>query len=223
MHDLNNLLNIIKVNLELLEREVSDEGLQSLIKDAHEAAVLCNKLTQSLLTERAGQISRPRPLEINDELAAIANLIDSILGPQIRVERDLDRDLGTAYADPVLFRNACLNLVVNAREAMPAGGTLSIATANVEVDTPAIPKPADATAGRFVMLTVRDTGAGIPPEVMRRVFEPYFTTKTGGGSLGLGLTLVREFCEQFDGFVRLESDLGKGTAVSIYLPRTDAR
>ena len=223
VHDLNNLLSIVQTNLELLDRENSDENLRPLIKDAHDATELCNEMIKELFAERTGQVTRPLPLDINEELAAIGNLIQKSLGPGIQVEQDLAKDLGTISADPALLRNACLNLVANARDAVTSGGRLFITTSNIEIDASTASRQMDAKPGAYVMLSLRDTGSGIPPETLRRVFEPYFTTKTPGGSMGLGLTLVREFCEQFEGFVRVESKVGKGTTVSIYLPRHDGR
>jgi signal transduction histidine kinase len=180
-------------------------------------------MIKELFAERTGQVTRPLPLDINEELAAIGNLIQMSLGPEIQVEQDLAKDLGTISADPALLRNACLNLVANARDAVTSGDRLFITTSNIEIDASTASRQNNAKPGAYVMLSLRDTGSGIPPETLRRVFEPYFTTKTPGGSMGLGLTLVREFCEQFEGFVRVESKVGKGTTVSIYLPRHDGR
>lgn len=221
VHDLNNLLSIVHINLQLLDREISDEDLRTMVKDAQDANELCNELIKGLLAERTGQVTRPPPLDINEELAAIGNLIQQILGPEIQVEQDLAKDLGTTSADPTLLRNACLNLVANARHAMTSGGRLSIATSNIEIAAGTASSQIDAKPGAYVRLSIRDSGSGIPPETLRRIFEPYFTTKTQGGSLGLGLPLVREFCERFEGFVRVESNVGKGTTVSINLPRHD--
>jgi signal transduction histidine kinase len=223
VHDLNNWLSIVQVNLELLDREISDEDQRALIKDAHDATELCNELIKGLFAERSGQVTRPLPLDINEELAAIGNLIQKRLGPEIQVEQDLAKGLGTISADPTLLRNACLNLVANARDAMTSGGRLFITTSKVKIDASTALNHINAKPGAYVMLSVRDTGSGIPPVTLRRALEPYFTTKSPGRSLGLGLTLVCEFCEQFEGFIRLESKVGKGTTVSIYLPRHDDR
>jgi signal transduction histidine kinase len=223
VHDLNNLLSIVQINLELLDRETSDETWRSLIADAYDATQLSNELIKGLFAEQAGQVTRPIPLDINEELAAIGNLIQKSLGPEIQVEQDLATDLGTVSADPALLRNACLNLVVNAGDAMASGGHLFITTSNIEVDATTASNHIDAKSGAYVMLSLRDTGSGIARETLGRIFDPYLTTKAPGQSLGLGLTLVREFCEQFDGFVRVESRVGKGTTVSIYLPRYDGR
>jgi signal transduction histidine kinase len=223
VHDLNNMLSIVQVNLQLLDREICDEDQRTLIKDAHDATELCNELIEGLFAERSGQAAGPIPLDINQELVDIGNLIQKRLGLEIQVEQDLAKNLGTISADPALLRNACLNLVANARDAMTSGGRLFIATSNIEIDASSALNHIDAKPGAYVMLSFRDTGSGIPPETLQRIFDPYFTTKTSGRSLGVGLTLVREFCQRFGGFIRIESDLGKGTTVSIYLPRHDDR
>ena len=220
-HDLNNLLSIVQVNLQLLDREIANEDQRALIKDAHEATVLCDELIEGLCAERSGQVVRRLPLDINRELALIDNLIRKCVGPEIEVEQDLAENLGTIGADPTLFRNAVLNLVANARDSMTWGGRLVIATSNVEIDASAASSHIDAKPGAYVMLSLRDTGTGIAPEILRRVFDPYFTTKTPGRSMGVGLTLVREFCQRFEGFVRVDSEVGRGTIVSVYLPRHD--
>ena len=222
-HDLNNMLSIIQANLQLLDREISDADQRTLIKDAHDATEFCNELIEGLFAERSGQAARPILLDINQELADIGNLIQKRLDPEIQVEQDLAEDLGTVSADPVLLRNACLNLVANAGDAMTSGGRLFVTTSNVEIDPSTALNHIDARPGAYVMLSLRDTGTGIPPETLQRVLDPYFTTKASGRSLGLGLTLVREFCQRFEGFVRVESKLGQGTTVSIYLPRHDDR
>ncbi len=220
-HDLNNLLSIVQVNLELLDREISDKDQRDLIKDAHDATELCHELIRGLVAEGSGQAAHPLPLDINREMAAIGSLIQKRLGPEIHVEQDLAKDLGTVSANPVLLRNACLNLVANAGDAMTSGGRLFVTTSNVEIDASTALNHIDARPGAYVMLSLRDTGTGIPPETLQRVLDPYFTTKASGRSLGLGLTLVREFCQRFAGFVRVESRPGHGTTVSIYLPRHD--
>ncbi len=223
VHDLNNLLGIVQVNLQLLDREIADADQRALIKDAHDATELSNELIRGLFAERSGQVTRPLRLDLNEELGAIGNLIRKRLGPGIQVEQDLAKDLGAIYADPTLLRNACLNLVANAGAAMTSGGRLVVVTSNVEIDASTASTHIDAKPGAYVKLSLRDTGAGIPPETLGRIFEPYFTTKTSGESLGLGLALVQEFCQRFEGFVRAESAVGKGTTVSIYLPRHDDR
>lgn len=221
VHDLNNLLSVVQVNLQLLDRELADEGQRALVKEAQDATGLCDELIQGLCAEPSGQVVRWLPLDINRELFRIDNLIRKCVGPEIEVEQDLAENLGTIGADPTLFRNAVLNLVANARDSMASGGRLVIATSNVEIDASAASSHIDAKPGAYVMLSLRDTGTGIAPETLRRVFDPYFTTKTAGRSMGVGLTLVREFCQRFEGFVRVDSEVGRGTIVSVYLPRQD--
>ncbi len=219
VHDLNNLLSIVQVNLQLLDSEISDRGHRALIKDARDATELCDELIQGLYAERKGQPSRPQPIDLNEELVRVGNLIQKRLGSEIEVVCDLAEDLGSVCVDPALLRNAVLNLVANARDAMPSGGRVFIATSNVEIDVSAAASHIDARPGAYVVISLRDSGPGIPAETLRRVFDPYFSTKTPDRSLGVGLTLVREFCQEFEGFVRVESELGEGTRVSIFLPR----
>ncbi len=222
VHDLNNLLGIIRINLEVLEREVADAELRVLIRDAQNAADHCDRQIKELFAERMGEASPLNVIDLNEELSAIGNLVRAISGPRIQVEQELGNELAAVSADPVLFRRACLNLVVNARDAMAAAGRLFITTSNVEVDT-IISKRIGVPPGAYVVSSFRDTGYGIAAETAERLFEPYFTTKSRPESTGLGLTLVREFCEHFGGFVQVDSEIGKGTTVSMYLPRIKGR
>jgi CheY-like chemotaxis protein len=146
------------------------------------------------------------------------DLLQSTIGGSVRIETDLDPELSLAMIDPTQFELAILNLAINGRDAMEVGGTLRVATANVILDQPI--HPGDPPAGDYVMLSVADTGSGMPPEVLARAFEPFFTTKPVGKGSGLGLSQVFGLAKQSGGGVRIDTRLGEGTSVQVYLPRT---
>ena len=226
-HDFNNILQVIHGNLELaraiLRREAagaaSAEAREQLLKavdTAQKSSRSASQLVQRLLAFSRQQTLQPTAIDANRLVADMTEMIARTLGETIRVETRLAADLWPTYADRSQLETALLNLVVNARDAMPQGGSLSIETRNVELDDG---YAADIVPGAYVMLSVTDTGCGIPEALLGKVFEPFFTTKGTGKGSGLGLSMVYGFVKQSGGHVRLSSPPGKGTTVTIWLPR----
>ncbi|HEX2583990.1 MAG TPA: PAS domain S-box protein [Steroidobacteraceae bacterium] len=219
-HDFNNLLGVILGNLQLLERDVSaDPGMQKKLQTAMQAAIRGADLTRRLLTFARRQVLEPTSIDLNKQLTMFFELVKTTAGEGIEIKLDLDADLWPVSADAGQLENAILNLIVNSRDAMPNGGSLMLSARNVKPDPMFFRTHPDLVAGDYVMITVRDTGSGIPPQLLSRVFEPFFTTKDAGKGSGLGLSIVHGFTQQSGGTVTVNSETNKGTAVSIYLPR----
>ncbi|HYE00529.1 MAG TPA: ATP-binding protein [Alphaproteobacteria bacterium] len=219
-HDFNNLLTVVIGNVELLQRSLPEEPprLRRAAESARRGAERAAVLTQRLLAFSRKQALSPQPLGLNTLVGEMMELIRRTIGEQIDVETVLAAGLWPSYADPHQVENALLNLVINARDAMPGGGRLTIETANSHLDD-AYAAAHDVAPGQYVMICVTDTGTGMPPEVQARVFEPFFTTKEVGQGTGLGLSMVYGFVRQSRGHVKIYSEPGHGTTVKIYLPR----
>lgn len=220
-HDFNNLLAVVIGNLELVEQRLgSDQLLRELIRIAIEAAERGGELTHRLLAFSRMQTLQPRPINLNGHIDGMASLLRRTLGGTIEIETMLADDLWATLADPAQLESAILNLALNARDAMPAGGKLSIETSNVVLDDDYVAAPSEMAAGKYVRLMVTDTGTGMPPEVLQRVFEPFYTTKEVGAGSGLGLSMVFGFAKQSGGHVSIYSEEGHGASVKLYLPST---
>lgn len=218
-HDFNNLLTVILGNAEMLAESLDgDTGLRPLAELVTQAAQRGAELTQRLLAFARRQPLAPKPVDVRELAQAMDPLLRRTLGGHIVVRHEHADTLWPALVDPLQLDNTLLNLCVNARDAMPAGGHLVIATANVERDEETGAR-ADVVPGQYVMLSVSDTGMGIAPEHAGRVFEPFFTTKEKGKGTGLGLAMVYGFVKQSGGHVEVDSSPGRGTTVRIYLPR----
>jgi signal transduction histidine kinase len=215
-HDFNNLLTVIGGNLDLLEGADDPAKRQRLLRAAQKAVDRGQQLTQHLLAFARRQPLRTAVTDINALLRAFLDLLHRAVGENVRVETDLAEDLWLCRLDPAQFEAALLNLAVNARDAMPEGGTITISTRNVAEGTGA----ATSAAPPGVVVVMADTGTGMPSELVGRVFEPFFTTKETGKGSGLGLSQVYGFIKQSGGEVRIESEPGRGTRVSLRLPRT---
>src|SRR3954469_17532615 len=221
-HDFNNILAIILGNAELLRLHFRDDVEAGEIIDAILRATLHGKdLTGHLLAFSRRRLLNPQPVDINTLVASIVRLLGRTLGATIRLVTDTSNGGGVAFVDPAALEAAVLNIALNARDAMPEGGTLTIRTANHQVTN----KPAtdeDLKPGSYALLTLEDTGSGMAPDVVARVFEPFFTTKTGGRGTGLGLSMVYGFAKQSGGTVSIDSEVGRGTTVKMYLPLTSS-
>ncbi|MEM8951875.1 MAG: PAS domain S-box protein [Pseudomonadota bacterium] len=219
-HDFNNLLTAVMGNLEMLEARIGDdEAARSMVNAAQEAASLGADLTGRLLAFARRQPLDPKRIALNDVVLDMSDLLARTLGENVRIDTVLANPLDPMTTDPSQLRNALLNLAINARDAMPNGGQLTIETANVELDEDYARERFDVKAGCHVMLAVSDTGLGMPPEVRERVFEPFFTTKDVGKGSGLGLSMVYGFVKQSGGHIRLYSEVGHGTTVGLYWPK----
>jgi signal transduction histidine kinase len=223
-HDFNNLLTVVLGNLSFLEKGVGaaevDPKLAPRLRYMRTAAERGAKLTDQLLTFSRRQRLEPRALDLNETVVGMRDLLQSTMGGTIKIETRLQRALWPAMVDPTQLELALLNLAINARDAMAVGGCLTVETKNLTVGPPLHPE--EPAAGDYVAVAVTDTGAGMSEEVRAKVFEPFFTTKEIGKGSGLGLSQVLGFAQQSGGGVRIESRLGRGTAVHIYLPRADA-
>jgi len=221
-HDFNNLLTIIVGNIELLQRRLPDdsERLQRAAHHAMEATRRAATLTQRLLAFSRRQPLDPKPIDTNKLVAGMSELLRRTLGEPVVLETVLAGGLWRTQADPNQLENAILNLAVNARDAMPNGGKLTIETANARLDDAYVEALAEPVPpGQYVLVAVSDTGTGMDKATMERVFEPFFTTKEAGKGTGLGLSQVYGFVRQSNGHVRIYSELGEGTTIKIYLPR----
>jgi PAS domain S-box-containing protein len=219
-HDFNNLLAVIMGNADLLQGRLGedDRSTQAIIRAATRGA----ELTQRLLAFSRRQPLRPRVIALDELIAGMTDLLQRTLGETIRVETSSAEGLWQAEADPGQVENALLNLALNARDAMPDGGTLSIETSNAMLDQSYAARYMDVTPGDYILLTIKDTGSGMNPEVLERAFEPFFTTKGVSEGSGLGLSMVYGFAKQSGGEVAIQSAPGRGTTVKLYLPRAQA-
>ncbi|HWI28760.1 MAG TPA: PAS domain S-box protein [Stellaceae bacterium] len=217
-HDFNNMLTVIAGNLELLESKVGDRPrLLRLVNSAAMAASRAEKLTQQLLTFSRRQQLRPQPIDFNQIVIGMDDLLHRTVGEHIDVGKQLAPELWPALADPNQIETALLNLILNARDAIRHTGRITIETANAVVTT----AQGDLAPGAYAILSVADTGHGMSEEVLAHVFEPFFTTKEVGKGTGLGLAQVYGFVKQSSGHVRIESRVGEGTTVRVYLPRAE--
>jgi signal transduction histidine kinase/ActR/RegA family two-component response regulator len=216
-HDFNNLLAAISGNLELLRARVAQGRLDAIerhLMAAQGATTRAAALTDRLLTFSRRQSLAPQPTNVNRLVAGMEEIIGRAVGPGVAVRMTLAADLWPTLVDPNQLENALLNLCINARDAMPHGGRLTIETANVAAGSAGV-----ALAGDHVLLRVGDTGVGMPREVAARAFEPFFTTKPIGQGTGLGLSMIYGFALQSGGRVDIESSLGEGASISLRLPR----
>lgn len=221
-HDFNNLLTVILGNLELAHGRATDERLVCQIEDARHAARRGAGLTQQLLAFSRRQSLQPKAIRVADLLPGLADLIGRAIGDDIELTLDEGEDLWHCEVDPNQLESAILNLAINARDAMPDGGLLSISTANVSVGEAETMAHPGVALGSYVVVSVADTGEGMSPEVRARVFEPFFTTKDVGKGSGLGLSMVYGFVRQSLGHVVIESEIGTGTTIRLYLLWTPA-
>jgi len=219
-HDFNNLLTAIQGNLELMaEYVVSGSEARRLLDAALGATLRGADLTQRLLAFSRKQTLRPEALDVNRLVSGMNELFAHTIGEDIQIELVLAGGLWRAVVDPSQLENALLNLAINARDAMPAGGKLTLETANTRLDDAYADAHDEVRPGQYVMVAVTDTGTGIQPEVLEHAFEPFYTTKEVGKGSGLGLSMVYGFVKQSAGHVKIYSEVGEGTTVKLYLPR----
>jgi PAS domain S-box-containing protein len=223
-HDFNNMLTIISGTTEALVDGLKDNPqMQATAKLIDGAAERCAELIKHLLAFARKQPLQPRNVDINGAVLDIAKLLRPTLGEQIEVKTVLEEAVATSHIDPSQLANSLLNMAINARDAMPNGGTLVLETRNVVLDEAYSQDNADVRPGPYVMLAVSDSGAGMTPEVRDKVFEPFFTTKEVGKGSGLGLSMVYGFVKQSGGHIKIYSEQGHGTTIRLYLPPADRR
>jgi two-component system NtrC family sensor kinase len=220
-HDFNNLLTAVVGNLELLERHVSSDAGRRLLAAAQRGITRGEQLTHSLLAFARRQTLRPEVVNANRLVKEFGDLLQRATGEAVEVQFVLSTTLDPCLVDPGEFQSALLNLVVNARDAMPSGGKITIQTENVALKANAVTIGSrDVPAGNYVVVAVGDTGEGMSAKVAERAFEPFFTTKEVGKGSGLGLSQVYGFVKQSGGYVQIESEPAVGTTVRLYLPRS---
>ena len=220
-HDFNNVLTVITGTIEILREGMADRPqLAAIAQLIDDAATRGAEITSQLLTFARRQPLEPSEINVNGMVADTAKLLKPTLGEHVEIALALADNAWSALADPSQLSAAIVNLAVNARDAMPGGGKLTFGTANVVRGEADATDDGEAKRGEFVKITVTDTGHGIPAEIQDRVFEPFFTTKEMGRGTGLGLSMVYGFAKQSGGTVELESEEGRGTVFSLYLPRS---
>ena len=219
-HDFNNLLTVVSGSLHLLEgRSGEKETDNQLVKRALQAVERGADLTQRLLAFSRTQTLRPVATDVAELMSGMVEILQRTLGANIEIVTSQPDTLWLCEVDPSQLENAILNLAINARDAMPEGGSLAFDIENVEIGDEHSPPPADTKPGKYVVLSVSDSGIGMPEDVLKHVFEPFYTTKEVGKGSGLGLSMVYGFARQSGGHVHIESDEGVGTCVRLYLPR----
>jgi PAS domain S-box-containing protein len=219
-HDFNNLLGVVIGNLDAVLEDIDPQSKGGLAATrALNGALHGAELTRRLLAFARDQTLEPKAFAINDMLPDVVALLKRTLGASIAINLAPSPDLWPAYADPSQVQDAVLNLAINARDAMPEGGVLTIETANVTLDEDYARENLEVKPGDYAMLAVTDTGTGIAPEIMKRVLEPFFTTKPVGQGTGLGLSMIYGFAKQSNGYLKIYSEIGHGTTVKLYLPR----
>jgi two-component system cell cycle sensor histidine kinase/response regulator CckA len=219
-HDFNNLLTVIIGNCEfLLMRHPAGDPSFKEINEVHQNALRAAALVSQLLAFSRKQTMQPKTLVLGDVIGELAQMLRRLVGEGITLNVEKDSDLWAVHADEAQLGNAIINLVVNARDAMPSGGTVTIKTSNEHVSAASALGTAIMPAGDYVAIEVIDTGTGMSKEIQSKIFDPFFTTKPVGQGTGLGLATVYGIVKQSGGFITVDSELGPGTAFKIYLPR----
>jgi PAS domain S-box-containing protein len=223
-HDFNNMLAVVMGSLELLNRRLGadDPRARRYVSAAMDGAKRATTLTQRLLAFSRQQPLKPEPLDCNKLVSGMSDLLHHSIGADVRLEVVLAGSLWRIHADPNQLENVIVNLAVNARDAMPGGGRLTIETQNAYLDDRYAATHPGVAPGQYVLIAVSDTGSGMPPEVAAKAFDPFFTTKEVGKGTGLGLSQVYGFVKQSGGHVKIYSEPGQGTSVKTYLPRYNA-
>ncbi|GGA07189.1 hybrid sensor histidine kinase/response regulator [Neptunicoccus cionae] len=220
-HDFNNLLQVITGNLQLVAREIGpDSPVQERLEQATKSVSRGAMLASQLLSFARKQPLSPVPLNLGELLAENTDILGSAVGEGVEIETSVADGLWNTNVDPNNMENALLNLAINARDAMNGQGCLTIELGNAEFDDAYAASHPVVDAGQYVVISVRDTGCGMPPEIIEKIFEPFFTTKEDGHGTGLGLSMVYGFAKQSGGHITITSAVGSGTVINIYLPRT---
>ncbi len=218
-HDFNNMLAVVVAALDLIERRLAKgDDVSKYLAAARDGAARAASLTRRLLAFSRQQPLSPEPLDANDMVTGMSELLSRTLGETVQLQTVLAGDLWKVHADKSLLENAILNLAINARDAMPEGGQLTIETANSHLGE-AHAVQHEVQPGEYMMVAVTDTGTGMSPEVMAKAFDPFFTTKGPGKGTGLGLSQVFGFVKQSGGQIKIYSEQGQGTSIKIYVPR----
>lgn len=217
-HDFNNLLTVVSGNLEMIERRLTDDRARALLREAQGAAEDGAKLTAQLLAFGRKQPLNAKLADVGQLVSRFSDLLRRALGETIELRTIVSGAPGAALVDASQLQNALLNLALNARDAMPRGGRLTVEVSAAKLDADYASMYPEVRTGSYVLISVTDTGAGMPAEVRQRAFEPFFTTKGVGAGTGLGLSMVYGFTKQSGGHVQIYSEVGQGTSVRLFLP-----
>ena len=220
-HDLNNILSPIMMAVDMLRLNVPDPETARWLAMIKENSERGADLVKQVLTFARGMTGERIPIQIKHIVKDLVAVLTETIQKSITVKFDLDPDLWIIAADPTQIHQILMNICINARDAMPSGGTLSINAGNVEIDENYARMNIDAEPGNYIMVTISDTGTGMPPEVVKRIFDPFFTTKEIGKGTGLGLATTMTIVKSHGGFINVYSELNKGTRFSIYLPSAE--
>jgi PAS domain S-box-containing protein len=222
-HDFNNMLAVVMGSLDLLNRRIGPEDPRArrYVESAMEGAKRAANLTQRLLAFSRQQPLRPEALDANTLVSGMSDMLRHSIGADIRLETVLAGGLWRVNVDPNQLESVILNLGVNARDAMPGGGKLTIETQNAHLDARYVASEMGVPAGQYVLIAITDTGSGMSPDIIAKAFDPFFTTKAVGKGTGLGLSQVYGFVKQSGGHIKIYSEVGQGTSIKIYLPRAD--
>ncbi|MBY3129774.1 MULTISPECIES: hybrid sensor histidine kinase/response regulator [Rhizobium] len=220
-HDFNNLLTVISGNLEMIEDKLQPGPLRDMLREAQDAAADGAKLTGQLLAFGRRQPLSPKQVDLGRLITSFSDLLRRTLGEDIKLSTVLSGSQFDALVDGSQLQNAILNIALNARDAMPKGGALTIEVSRVSLDADYAKMYPEVRSGNFVLISMTDTGAGMADEVKKRAIEPFFTTKDVGSGTGLGLSMVYGFVKQSGGHLQIYSEVGRGTTIRIYLPALD--
>jgi two-component system cell cycle sensor histidine kinase/response regulator CckA len=221
-HDFNNLLGVILGYCEIIQGQSALPGpTREMILEIHKAGESARILTQRLLAFSRRQVLKPVVMDLNQTVNHTKKMLGRLISEDIALEGLLDGDLGLIRADPIQVEQVLMNLAINARDAMPKGGKIIIKTANVDIDEAYTRQHPFTETGRYVMLTISDTGTGMSLETQSHIFEPFFSTKPPGSGTGLGLSTVFGIVKQSGGSIAVYSELGAGTTFKIHFPRCD--
>jgi CheY-like chemotaxis protein len=220
-HDFNNMLAIIVGSLNMLSRRLKDAepGIRKYIEAAQEGASRAAQLTRHLLAFSRQQALNPRIVELNQLVTGMSELLKGALGRDVILETVIGQGTWKVHVDQNQLESAILNVALNARDAMTGGGRLTIETQNADLEERSAAASLGVTCGQYAMISITDTGTGMPPQIAERAFDPFFTTKGIGKGTGLGLSQVYGFVKQSGGTVKIQSEPEKGTSIKIYLPR----
>ena len=217
-HDLNNILGPILLAVQVLRMKMTDNSAQNIINTIETATMRGKNIISQVLSFARGTESKPVLMQVRHIVKEVEEVVRQTFDRNIEIESYIPKDIWTIHADPTQMQQVLMNLCVNARDAMPDGGRLSIHLQNSDIDTTAAARYPSAHAGRYIMIEVQDTGTGIPPEIMQKIFDPFFTTKAMGKGTGLGLATVYSIVKQHQGFIDVHSDPGRGSTFRIFLP-----